>query len=150
MITLLPESTRQAIGFSVSGALTADDVAELTKHIDNAIQGTKKPIGLLVDLSQMDGSTWAARWNEMRFLHQHSDGIARIAIICHDKWEELAEMVVVATAFMSAETIYCDSSQVHHAWHWVKMNPFAEGTSMRVISPGKGLFKDYTPEYTGL
>ena len=150
MITLLPEGTKQAVGFKVVGPFTADDMASLAKHIESTVQAARKPIGLLADLSAMDGSTWSARWHEMRFLQQHSDSIARIAIVCNDKWQELTEMVLVASAFMQAETVYCDTSQLHHAWHWVKMNPYDEGAALRVVYPGRGLFQDYTPEYVGL
>jgi hypothetical protein len=105
---------------------------------------------LLADLSAMHGASWAARWDEMRFLQAHSDHIGRIAIVCNDTWQELSEMVLVASAFMQAETVYCSPNDIHHAWHWVKMNPFQEGMPLRVVYPGKGLFQDYTPEYVGL
>ena len=150
MLAILPESTKRALGFKVTGAFTAEDMAVLAHHIEIAIQAAGKPIGLLADLTQMDGTTWSARWHEMRFLQGHSDHIARIAILCTDKWQELTEMVLVASAFMQAETVYCDLTQLHHAWHWVKMNPADEGAALRVVYPGRGLFQNYTPEYVGL
>jgi hypothetical protein len=150
MITLLDQSTRRAVGFKVNEVLTAEDVAMFSKRVEETIHSARMPIGLLVDLSEMHGTTWAARWQEMRFLQKHADHIARIAIICNDEWQELSEMILVAAAFMQAETVYCDVSQLHHAWHWVKMNPFDEGAPLRILYPGRGLFQDYTPEYIGL
>jgi hypothetical protein len=150
VIEQLRESRGAAFGFKVIGELTTDDVARLSQQIENVIVANKKPIGLLADLSKMHGATWAARWNEMRFLQRHSDHIARLAIICNDQWQEISEMVLIAASFMQAETVYCDLSEIHHAWHWVRMNAMEESMPIRVMYPGKGLFQDYTPEYIGL
>ena len=150
MIEQLRESHGPAFGFKVVGKLTAEDVSALSHLIENAIASYRKPIGLLADLSEMHGASWDARWNEMRFLQQHSDRIARVAVVCNDEWQEISEMILVATAFMQAETVYCKPSDINHAWHWVKMNERDEKMPVRVMYPGKGLFQDYTPEYVGL
>jgi hypothetical protein len=149
-IVNLDRSRRSAIGFKVVGRLDAQDVVALSKQIEDAIVGHGKPIGLLVDLSEMDGATWAARWEEMRFLQKHNDQIARLAIISNDDWQEIREMILIATAAMQAETSYFLSSEIDHAWHWVKRNNVENTLSVRVVHPGKGLFSDYTPEFTGL
>jgi ABC-type phosphate transport system auxiliary subunit len=150
MIEQLKESRGSAFGFKVIGKLTTEDVATLSQQIENVIAANKRPIGLLADLSEMHGATWAARWDEMRFLQTHTDHIARLAIICNDEWQEISEMVLVATSFMQAETVYCPSSEIVHAWHWVRMNKLDDTMPIRVMYPGKGLFQDYTPEYVGL
>jgi len=150
MIERLKESHGAAFGFKVRGRLTENDVAEAVAWIDEAIAARKYPIGLLADLSEMDGATWAARWDEMRFLQKHRDHIARIAIVCTGEWQEVSEMVVIAVSFMQAETVYCPASEIRHAWHWVRMNPMEEAVPFRVLYPGKGLFQDYIPEYVGL
>jgi hypothetical protein len=51
---------------------------------------------------------------------------------------------------MQAETLYFLASEIHHAWHWVRMANHDEGMPVRVIYPGKGLFQNYTPEYMGI
>jgi hypothetical protein len=150
MIERLTQSRGPAFGFKVSGTLTPEDVALLAPMLEEAIASHKHPIGLLADLSEMHGATWAARWDEMRFLQKHSDHIARFAIVCNDEWQELSEMVLIATSHLQAETVYCHASQIHHAWHWVRMNPKDESVPLRTIYPGKGLFQDYTPEYMGV
>ncbi len=150
MIERLKESHGPAIGFKVEGKLTADDLAGVGHQIEATIGANKKPIGLLADISAMHGATWAARWDEMRFLQHHSDHIARIAIVCNDQWQELSEMMLIATSFMQAETVYCHPAEIAHAWHWVRMNPFQPSAPLRQLYPGKGLFQDYTPEYIGL
>jgi hypothetical protein len=150
MIERLKESHGPAFGFKVTGQLTADDVVGISKEIDQAIKAHRKPIGVLADLSQMHGATWAARWEEMRFLQSHTDNIARLAIVNDHKWEEIAEMTVVATAALQAETLYFHTSELEHAWHWVKGANRDEGMPVRVMYPGQGLFQDYTPEYMGI
>ncbi len=150
MIEILKESWGRACGFKVHGKLTEPDVAQLGRFLAATIAANRQPIGLLADLTAMEGATWAARWDEMRFLQQHRDQIARIAIVCTGEWQEVSEMVLIASAFMQAETVYCPARDILHAWHWVRMNPMDENVPLRVLYPGKGLFQDYTPEYVGL
>jgi SpoIIAA-like len=150
MIELLAESHKAAFGFKVIGKLTADDVASLSQQIDNVIAHHKKPIGILADLSEMHGATWAARWEEMRFLHRHTDHVARLAVVSDDDWQEICEMVLLTTAPLQAQMLYFHSSEILHAWHWVKMARTDESMPTRVMYPGKGLFQDYTPEYMGV
>jgi len=150
MIEKLKESGGGAFGFKVVGNLTPLDVAELSTLIEGVIAAHKHPIGILADLSGMHGASWAARWDEMRFLQRHSDRIARLAVVCYNEWQEVSEMVLVAASFLQAETVYCLPSDIHHAWHWVKMQAKNEPMPLRVIYPGNGLFQDYTPEYVGI
>lgn len=150
MIERLKESTGTAFGFKVVGKLTAEDVAEVTQQIEFVIGQHTKPLGLLADLSEMHGASWAARWDEMRFLQKQTAHIARLAIVSDDAWQEISEMVLVATAALQAETLYFHTAEILHAWHWVKMSKPDEGMPVRVMYPGKGLFQDYTPEYMGI
>lgn len=151
MIATLAESHGAAYGFNVVDHLTAADIAELATAIEAVIAANgNKPIGLLSDITAMAGATWSARWQEMNFLHRHSDFIARIAIVCDNDWQEVAEMAVTAAIGMQAETRYFHSTEIAHAWNWVRMRPHEEGMPVRVIYPGTGLFSDYTPEYVGI
>ena len=150
MIERLKESGGSAVGFKVIGRLSAEDTASLSQQIEFAMKRHKRPLGILADLSEMEGASWAARWQEMRFLQRHSDHIARMAVICDDPWQEISEMVLVATAVLQAQTLYFHSSEIIHAWHWVKMNKLDASLPTRILYPGKGLFQDYTPEYMGI
>ena len=150
MIERLKESGGPAFGFKVTETLTAEDVAAIAPQIEFAIAGYKKPIGLLADLSAMHGASWSARWEQMRFLQRHTEQISRMAVVSDSQWEEIAEMIVIASAVLQAETLYFHSSEMLKAWQWAKMSSFDEGMPIRVMYPGKGLFQDYTPEYTGL
>ena len=59
MIERLKESFGSAIGFKVVGRLTADEVKAYEPQIEFVIaQRKQRPIGILADLSQMDGADW--------------------------------------------------------------------------------------------
>jgi len=144
------ESHGLAFGFKVIGRLTAEDVSDVSDQIDRVLSEHKGHLGLLADLSSMEGASWSARWDEMRFLQRHTERIARMAVISNDDWQEIAEMILVATAALQAQTLYFHSSEIHHAWHWVKNSKHDEEMPVRVMFPGKGLFQGYTPEYMGI
>lgn len=150
MIEHLQETRGPAFGFAVHGVLTAADTRDLTAKLDFMIGDYKKPIGVLADLSKMNGADWAARWHEMRFLERYTNRIARLAIVGASDWEEVASMLLVATAALQAQTLYFKSSELAHAWHWVKMLKHDEEMPIRLMYPGQGLFQDYTPEYMGI
>lgn len=100
MILRLEESQKAAFGFKVTGKLTADDVGMISAQMEHFIAQHKRPIGLLADLSEMEGASWAARWEEMRFLQRHSDHIARMAVISADEWRDVSKVALVATAML--------------------------------------------------
>ena len=130
--------------------MSVEDVASISQQIDVVIAAQKGPIGVLADLSGMHGATWAARWEEMRFLQRHTDSIARLAIVSNNEWEQVTETTMVAAASLQAETLYFHSGEMHHAWHWARMTLRDEAMPVRAMYPGKGLFQDYTPEYMGV
>jgi hypothetical protein len=149
MIERLKESQGSAIGFKVVGRLTSDEVKAFEPQIEFVIRERKeRPIGILADLSQMEGADWKARWNEMRFLQKYTDHIARMAVVGADKWEEVVAVVLVGTAVLQAETRYFTSPEIGSAWEWVRSSKNADRVPVRTITPASGLFKDYIPEYT--
>jgi len=150
LIEHLQQARGPAFRFAVHGLLTVADTSDLTAKLDFLVGDYKKPIGVLADLSKMEGADWTARWNEMRFLERYTDQIARLAIVGASDWEEIASMLLVATAVLQAQTLYFKSSELSHAWHWVKMLKHDEEMPVRLIYPGRGLFQDYTPEYVGI
>lgn len=147
MIQKLPESNGIAFGFKVTGKLTPEDILSITPALDAAIADHKKPIGLLIDIADMHGATWDARFEEMHFLRHHAPHIARVAVVSNDQWQELGERVILAAGGLLAETLYFLSPEIAHAWHWVRFTRADEIPPVRRILPGTGLFANYTPEY---
>jgi hypothetical protein len=151
MIERLKESSGGVIGFKVIGKMTAEDIKGFEPQIGHLIAERKhKPIGILADLSEMHGAELAARWDEMRFLQKHTDHIARMAVVGAGKWEEIMALLTAGAAVLQSETRYFDSSEILHAWEWVRTAKHAEDVPVRQISPATGIWKDYRPEYMGL
>jgi SpoIIAA-like len=151
MIERLKESSGAAFGFKVVGRITGDEVKAFEPQIEFVIAGRKqRPIGILADLSEMEGADWKARWNEMRFLQRYTDHIARMAVVGADKWEEVVAIVLAGTAVLQAETRYFTNAEIVHAWEWVRTSKNADRVPVRTMYLGSGLFKDYVPEYTDL
>jgi SpoIIAA-like len=151
MIERLKESQGSAIGFKVVGKITGDEVKAFEPQIEFVIKERKeRPIGILADVTQMEGADWKARWNEMRFLQKYTDHIARMAVVGADKWEEIVAIVLAGTAVLQAETRYFTSEEIGAAWEWVRTSRNADRVPVRTITVGSGLFKGYNPEYTEL
>jgi SpoIIAA-like len=151
MIERLKESGGAVIGFKVVGRISGEEVKAFEPQIEFVIaQRKKRPIGILADLSQMEGADWKARWAEMRFLQKYTEHIARMAVVGADKWEEVVAMVLAGTAVLQAETRYFTMSEIDSAWKWVRTSKDADRVPIRRLYAGTGLFKDYIPEYTDL
>jgi hypothetical protein len=147
VIELLKESDGRAVGFRVSGRVTEDEVAAFEPQIERAIEhGGKKPIGILADLSAMEGATWPARWEEIRFLSRWKDHIARVAVVGAKRWEEIRAEVLGGTVLVAADTRYYGAGEAIHAWHWAKTGERGQG-SAPVLKPKQGLMAGYEPEY---
>jgi hypothetical protein len=56
MIENLQQGRGPALGFAVHGLLTAADTQQINTQLDQMIGNSKRPIGLLADLSQMQGA----------------------------------------------------------------------------------------------
>ncbi len=151
MIERLRESSGGVLGFKVTGKLTDAEIKAFEPQIEFLIAERKhKPIGILADLSEMHGAELKARWDEMRFLQKHTDHIARMAVVGADKWEEIMAILTAGASVLEAETRYFDKSQMVHAWEWARSAKHAEEMPVHQISPGKGIWKDYHPEYMDL
>lgn len=151
MIERLAESRGAAFGFKVVGRISADEVKAFEPQIEFVIKERKgRPIGILADLSQMEGADWKARWNEMRFLQRYTDHIARMAVVGADKWEEIVAIVMAGSAVLQAETRYFTTEETGAGWEWVRTSKNADRVPVRTMYLSSGLFKGYIPEYTDL
>jgi hypothetical protein len=147
MIERLRQSEGRAFGFKVSGKVTADEVRAFLPQIEMAIgERGKRTIGILADLTDMEGSDWAARWEEIKFISKYSEHIERVAVVGAHKWEELKAEILGGTVLIQAETRYYHGPDILHAWHWVKTGDAAAGPG-RTILPKGDLMAGYNPEY---
>ena len=151
MIERLKESGGAAFGFKVVGKLLAEEVNAFEPQIEFFIaEREKHPVGILADLTGMQGAEWKAPWNEMRFLQKFSDHIARMAVVGAHRWEEVVDVFTAGAAVLQSETRYFESSEMQHAWQWARTAKHAEDAPVRLISPATGIWKDYRPEFVGL
>jgi len=148
MIERLKESHGGVIGFKASGKVTAEEVEAFEEQIKFLIaERRNRPIGIVADLSAMEGIDWKARWEELRFLQKYTNHIARIAVIGADKWEEVAGMAVTGAALLQGETVYFHTSENLHAWQWARGSKHALEAAGQKMYAATGIWKDYTPEF---
>jgi SpoIIAA-like len=147
MIERLRESGDKAFGFKVTGKVTAEEVAAFLPQIERAIADRgKRTLGILADLSAMQGAEWSARWEEIKFLSKYSEHIERVAVVGAGKWEELKAEILGGTVLIQAETRYYPASEILHAWHWVKTGDASTIVGQPIL-PKEALMSGYVPEY---
>ena len=150
MIERLKESGEKGFGFKVTGEVTAEEVTAFLPQIEFAIEDRgKRTIGILADLSAMRGAEWKARWEEIKFLSKYAEHIERVAVIGAGKWEDVKAEILAGTVLIQSETRYFPSSEILHAWHWVKTGDAGAGAG-RTILPKGSLMSGYVPEYSGV
>jgi SpoIIAA-like len=151
VIERLKETGGVAFGFKIVGKLLDEHLKAFEPQLEFFIaQHKEHPIGILADLTEMDGAEWKARWDDLRFLQKHTSQIARMAIVGAHRWEEVVELFTAGAAVLQSETRYFESSEMQHAWQWARTAKHAEDVPVRVISPATGIWKDYRPEFVGL
>ncbi len=147
MIERLKESFGGAIGFKVTGHVTAEEVKAFEPQIQIVIDHrNKKPIGVLADISEMGSVDFKARWEDLKFLHKYSDHIARAAIVGASKWEEIMAIVVGGTVLFTAETRYFEPSEIAAAWRWVRSAKHDNEVPVRPVYQG-GIWSGYQEEF---
>jgi len=147
MIERLKESAGWAYGFKISGHITEEDVKAFEPQMKFAIdQRGKRPLGIVVDATELKDVDWSARWEELRFLHRYSDHIARVALVGASKWEEVKAMMMGATVLAEADVRYFQANEMQQAWMWARGAKHAVDVPVRQIYRG-GVWKDYQEEF---
>ena len=78
----------------IEGKLTHEDYELMVPMINNAISGFKEPkIKALVDITQLDGWTLEAMWDDFKFGLQHGSEFTKIAVVGNKNWQEWASKV---------------------------------------------------------
>ena len=102
MIERMKETGGVAFGFKVVGKLLDEELKTFEPQLEFFIaQHKKHPIGILVDLTEMHGAEWKARWDDLRFLQKHTSHIARMAVVGAHRWEELWSSLLPEPPFSS-------------------------------------------------
>jgi hypothetical protein len=147
MIERMKQSGGWAYGFRVAGQITEGDVKGFEPQMEVAIRERgKRPLGIVIDATELKGVDWSARWEELRFLHKYSDHIARVALVGGSKWEEIKTMVAGATVLAEADVRYFEAGEMPQAWMWAKGAKHGEDVPVRQIYRG-GIWRDYQEEF---
>ena len=118
MFEILPESTKDCIGFKVSGKVSAEDYDRLIPKLDEAIEahGT---INLLVVLGDFDG--WDgldAAKADFRLGTQQYRQVAKAAFVAEGKWQR--GMIKILDPFTRhTEERTFEPDEIDAAWQWV-------------------------------
>ncbi|MFC2030528.1 STAS/SEC14 domain-containing protein [Chloroflexota bacterium] len=119
MFELLPESTEDTIGFSISGKLTAEDYDKLLPKLDAAIaaHGTINLLVLMGDLEGWDGLDSAKA--DFRLGTQQYRQVQRAAFVGHGKGQK--RLVKIMDPFTRhTEERFFEHDQLEEAWSWAK------------------------------
>jgi hypothetical protein len=119
MFKVLPESTENAIGFRVSGKVTAADYDALLPKLDDAI-AVHGQINLLVLMEDFEGWSGldAAKADFRLGTHQYRQ-VQKAAFVGHGKWEE--HLVKIMDPFTrNTEERFFEMDCLDEAWQWVK------------------------------
>lgn len=119
MFEILPESTETAIGFKISGKVTADDYDVLLPKLDEAI-GAHGKINLLVLMDKFEGwKSLDAAKADFKFGTQEYHQVEKAAFVGDKK--RLEWMVKIMDPFTRrTDERYFPLDQLDDAWAWIQ------------------------------
>lgn len=90
------------LAIKVIGELTHEDYEVMVPMIENAMHGLKEPkVKALVDLSELNGWTMHAVWDDFKFSLKHGNEFSKIAVVSHKNWMHLVSQI--GSWFVSGE-----------------------------------------------
>lgn len=116
MFEFLPESEGRFVALKAAGRLTDRDYKETIPKLEALIK-EHGPIRLLVDLTEFDGWTAQAAWDDFAFGLRHRKDFERIALVGDARWEGLAARM--ANAVMKGEVRHFPTENRQIAWDYI-------------------------------
>ena len=118
MITILPESTDNCIGFKISGEVNAEDYDTLLPKLDQAIaaHGHINLLVLMEDFKGYDGLD-AAKADFQFGTHQYRQ-VEKAAFVSDKKWLERVVKIMDPFTRRTKEKNF-EPNQIEEAWAWV-------------------------------
>jgi hypothetical protein len=101
----------------LSGVVKQSEFAEGQKAIAHAIDSGAKP-RILAILENFEGWEKGADWNDLDFLFQHWNEIAKVAIVGEPRWEPEA-LAFAGAGFRSAPVKFFPSNEMPSAQKWI-------------------------------
>jgi len=136
-------------GFEITGKLTAEEIEEFLPEMESAVEGSKKKLRLLVDVTKMHGANIKSEWEIFEFMKKHIKDIQLIAIVGAHSWTKVMSEILAESIFVEAPTLYFKLGEIEHAWKWLTTAvPPKHIQVRRYVDSDKGLFTKYSsPDY---
>ncbi len=117
MYRKLNSSRENILGYHLSGTITKNEVREIERELNAAIERWGK-IRMLVELGDLSFPTPAAVWQDLKFTPQWVKDVERAAVVGNATWQQV--VTKLAGIFSRGEARYFDSSELQAAWDWVQ------------------------------
>lgn len=99
------------------GTLQHDDYEFMVPTIESALIEVKEPkLNVLIDITELDGWTVNAAWDDFKFGMKHRREFEKIAVICSQRWQK--GVMQVSNWFMPGEIKSFDNH--HDALVWLE------------------------------
>jgi hypothetical protein len=116
MFELLPDSQGRFLAIKASGKLTDRDYKDFLPVVE-AIIDRHGPVRALFDLTEFEGWTAQAAWDDFTFGLRHRRNFERIALVGDQRWEPLAARM--ANALLPCEVRHFAAANRQIAWDYI-------------------------------
>ncbi len=117
MITLLDRSEGKVIGVRIDGKLVHEDYKRFVPMLEKLIE-EHGSFRCYVEMSNYEGFTLRALWDEIKFDTRHGGAIERCAIVGAPTVEKWATSMF-KPLFRNAQIRFFDEAQSEEAWDWI-------------------------------
>jgi len=115
--TIEDGTAHRVLQINVTGKLVEQDYQQLIKRTNELVAQHGK-INMLVELTDFEGWTAGAAWEDLKFGMDHFSHIERMALIGESIWEK--GMTFFIKPFTSAEVRYFDQADSEAAYNWTR------------------------------
>jgi hypothetical protein len=105
------------IGFRLSGEVTAEDVQEMERIVQEACEKFGK-IRMLVELAELEVDDPTAYWDTFKIAREHGEDVERVAIVGDKAWEK--SWIGIGGMWVESDVRYFDHGQLEDAWDWIR------------------------------
>jgi hypothetical protein len=117
MIEVLPQSMGNVVALRVNGKLVHKDYEQFIPQLEKIIEQYGS-LRCYFEMTEFDGISWRAMWDEMKFDLTHCNKIERCAIVGDPSWHEWMSKGGKAI-FRWAQIENFTPDQTEEAWNWV-------------------------------
>jgi len=114
-LELLQRGETVILFVKIQGELQHDDYAIIEPQLEQALEGLPHPqLQALFDVTELQGWTWHAAWDDLRLGLKHSRQFNRIALVGNKSWE--AWIARLGQWFINGEVRYFEDGNLAQDW----------------------------------